>query len=162
YRDHETDEFIRPTVLVDDHEKPVGLIRDGDAVIFFNFRADRARQISRALTDPAFQGFPRKVIPRISSFACFSEYDASWKLPVAFPKINIHETFPEILSQKGLKQLRIAETEKYAHVTYFFNGGKEEVHPGEDRVLIPSAKEVPTYDQKPEMSAPGITEELLK
>jgi 2,3-bisphosphoglycerate-independent phosphoglycerate mutase len=162
YRDQESDEFIRPTVLTDEKEKPAGSIRDGDAAIFFNFRADRARQISRALTDPAFQGFPRKVFPKISSFACFSEYDASWKLPVAFPKIDIHETFPEILSREGLKQLRIAETEKYAHVTYFFSGGIEEAYAGEDRVLIPSPKEVPTYDQKPEMSARGLTEELIK
>jgi len=162
YRDGETDEFIRPTVIVDDHEKPVALIRDQDAVIFFNFRADRARQITRALTDSHFQVFVHKIFPKLSSFGCFSEYEASFRLPVAFPKIEIHETFPEIVSQKGLKQLRIAETEKYAHVTYFFSGGKEEVYPGEDRALIASAKEVATYDLKPEMSARGIADELLK
>jgi 2,3-bisphosphoglycerate-independent phosphoglycerate mutase len=162
YRDRETDEFIRPTVIADEKERPVARIQDRDAVIFFNFRADRARQITRALTDASFRGFQREVFPRLSFFACFSEYDAAFKLPVAFPKIDIHETFPEILSRRGLKQLRIAETEKYAHVTYFFSGGKEETYAGEDRLLIPSPKEVPTYDQKPEMSAPGITEELLK
>jgi 2,3-bisphosphoglycerate-independent phosphoglycerate mutase len=157
YQNKETDEFIKPTVI---EEK--GRIRDGDSVIFFNFRADRARQITQALTQNVFQGFERKVFPKLSFFACFSEYEKSLNLPVAFPKIEIHETFPEIISKNGLKQLRIAETEKYAHVTYFFSGGKEEIYPGEDRVLIPSPREIPTYDLKPEMAAYEITEELIK
>ncbi|MFO1518056.1 MAG: 2,3-bisphosphoglycerate-independent phosphoglycerate mutase [bacterium] len=161
YGQGETDEFIRPTLVIGEGQE-VEKIRDGDAVIFFNFRADRARQISRALTQADFNDFDRRVLPKLSYFACFSEYDSLLHLPVAFPKIDIHETFPEVISAKGLKQLRIAETEKYAHVTYFFSGGKEPVYPGEDRALIPSPKEVATYDLKPEMSAKGITEELLK
>ncbi len=161
YRRQENDEFIRPTVLTHPSGQPIATIRNHDAVIFFNFRADRARQISRALTQPNFTGFERSSFPKLSCFACFSEYEKSLNLPVAFPKIDIHETFPEILSAQGLRQLRIAETEKYAHVTYFFSGGREEVFEGEDRVLIPSPKEVATYDQKPEMSAYKTTEELM-
>lgn len=163
FENKETDEFIHPTVIVDPiSQRPLGLIEDKDAVIFFNFRGDRAREMSRALTQKEFEGFKRHRFPQLSYFACFSEYDASLNLPVAFPKIDIHETFPEVISQKGLKQLRIAETEKYAHVTFFFSGGVEKPYPGEDRALIPSPKEVATYDQKPEMSARGITLELLK
>ncbi len=158
----QSDEFIVPMSFGNKQDNPIGPIKDGDAVIFFNFRADRARQITQALTQKDFKEFDREKFPQLSYFACFSEYDSTFKLPVAFPKIDIHATFPEILSQKGLKQLRIAETEKYAHVTYFFSGGKEEIYPGEDRALIPSPKEVSTYDQKPEMSAGKLTEELLK
>ena len=157
----EGDEFILPTVI-QENGKPIATIQDQNAAIFFNFRADRVREMSRALTQSDFDGFKRNVFPKLSYFACFSEYDASLKLPVAFSKTDIHQTFPEIISQKNLKQLRIAETEKYAHVTYFFSGGVEQAYAGEDRVLIPSPREVSTYDQKPEMSARGITEELLK
>jgi len=157
----EGDEFILPTVIRE-QSQPVATIQDEDAVIFFNFRADRAREMSRALTQADFTGFQRARFPQLAYYACFSEYDAALELPVAFPKLDIHQTFPEILSQHGLKQLRIAETEKYAHVTFFFSGGVEKPFEGEDRALIPSPKEVATYDQKPEMSARGITSELLK
>ncbi len=163
YQNNETDEFIKPTIIQD----PRGIaptIQENDAVIFFNFRADRARQLTQSLTQnspvPALAS-KKGEKPKLSCFACFSEYDASFHLPVAFPKIDIQETFPEIISRKGLKQLRIAETEKYAHVTYFFSGGIEKEFPGEDRALIPSSKEVQTYDLKPEMSAYPITDELL-
>ncbi len=163
YQNNETDEFIKPTII-QDPQRDDPTIKQKDAVIFFNFRADRARQLTQSLT----QESPVPVLasgkgekPKLSYFACFSEYDGSFHLPVAFPKIDIHETFPEIISQKGLKQLRIAETEKYAHVTYFFSGGIEKEFPGEDRALIPSSKEVRTYDLKPEMSAYAITNELL-
>ncbi len=168
FENGETDEFVTPTVILNPPNPPLskggegGFMNDGDAVIFFNFRGDRARELSRALTQNDFDGFKRSVFPKLSYFACFSEYDASLKLPVAFPKTDIHQTFPEIISQKNLKQLRIAETEKYAHVTFFFSGGIEQAYSGEDRVLIPSPREVSTYDQKPEMSARGITEELLR
>lgn len=163
YQNNETDEFIKPTIINGGGVSTK--IKEGDAVIFFNFRADRARQLTQVLTQdssclPEDKSEGREP-PKLSFFACFSEYDASFHLPVAFPKIDIHETFPEIISQKGLNQLRIAETEKYAHVTYFFSGGVEKEFLGEDRVLIPSPKEVPTYDLKPEMSAHKITEELL-
>ncbi|MBF0492376.1 MAG: 2,3-bisphosphoglycerate-independent phosphoglycerate mutase [Deltaproteobacteria bacterium] len=157
FQHNETDEFILPTVLA-----LCGRIQSKDSVLFFNFRADRAREMTQALTQQNFEGFERKTFPSLSYFGCFSEYDAGFNLPVAFPKIDIRETFPEILSQKGLRQLRIAETEKYAHVTFFFSGGVEQPYPGEDRILVPSPKEVPTYDLKPEMSAKGITEKLLK
>ncbi|HCU25640.1 MAG TPA: 2,3-bisphosphoglycerate-independent phosphoglycerate mutase, partial [Deltaproteobacteria bacterium] len=156
------DEFIPPIVHVDSQGVPVATLGDGDAVIFFNFRADRARQLTYALTQEDFSKFPREMTPRLSAFTCMSEYDQKLTLPVAFPRVRLTNTFGEILAQHGLKQLRLAETEKYAHVTFFFNGGDERVFPGEDRVLIPSPREVATYDLKPEMSAPQITAELLK
>ncbi len=157
YQRGETDEFISPTVI-----GPLKSIQDNDAVIFFNFRADRARELTQALNQEPFEGFARKIFPQLSYFACFSEYDAQFKLPIAFEKIEIDQTFPEILSNQGLKQLRIAETEKYAHVTFFFSGGVEATYVGEDRVLVPSSREVATYDLKPEMSAYGITDGLIK
>ncbi len=162
YAAHLGDEFVKPIVHVDAQGLPVAKLRDGDAVLFFNFRADRARQLTHALTDPNFSGFPREVFPKLSRFVCMSEYDQALALPVAFPRVHLKNTLGEVLAQRGLKQLRIAETEKYAHVTFFFNGGDETVFPGEDRVLIPSPREVPTYDLKPEMSAPQITDEVLK
>jgi 2,3-bisphosphoglycerate-independent phosphoglycerate mutase len=157
----ETDEFITPTVVVDGSGKPVGAIDDKDAVIYFNFRADRAREMTRALTEQDFSGFQRGKFPKLSQFVCMGEFDKTFKLPVAFSSEHIPNTFGEIISQRGLKQLRIAETEKYAHVTFFFNGGEESVFPGEERILVPSAREVPTYDLKPEMSAPEITQRVL-
>lgn len=153
----ETDEFISPTVI---DEK--GLIEQGDAVIFFNFRADRAREMTQALTQVSFDGFLRNQFPTLSAYVCFSEYDANFALPVAFPKIEIKDTFADILASQHLKQLRIAETEKYAHVTFFFNGGVEAAKAGEERILVPSPKEVATYDLKPEMSARAITEKLCE
>jgi len=157
----ETDEFIKPIVLSHSDGKPVGLIKDKDAVIFFNFRADRAREITQVLTDPEFKTFPRKVFPKISIFTCMMEYDSNFSLPIAFSKEVPQKILPEILAGKQLKQLRIAETEKYAHVTYFFNGGREKPFPGEERLLIPSPRDVPPYDQVPEMAAPKVTEKLL-
>ena len=155
-----TDEFVPPTVVLDAHGKPVGRIQEGDSVIFFNFRADRAREITRAFVDEDFHGFKRGKKPNVH-FVCLTEYDVTIPAPVAFPPQNLEQTLGEVLSGRNLKQLRIAETEKYAHVTFFFNGGVEEAMPGEERCLIPSPK-VATYNLQPEMSAFGITEELRK
>lgn len=149
----ENDEFIMPTV-VDER----GMVDDGDSIIFFNFRPDRAREITRAFVDRDFQEFATKPI-RVH-YTCMTQYDATLNAPVAYPAENLIDTLGEVVSRAGLKQLRIAETEKYAHVTYFFNGGKEEVNPGEDRVLIPSPK-VATYDLQPQMSAYEVRDELL-
>jgi 2,3-bisphosphoglycerate-independent phosphoglycerate mutase len=149
----ENDEFITPTV-VDER----GMVDDGDSIIFFNFRPDRAREITRAFVDKDFQEFATKPI-RVH-YTCMTKYDATLNAPVAYPAENLIDTLGEVVSRAGLKQLRIAETEKYAHVTYFFNGGKEEVNPGEDRVLIPSPK-VATYDLQPQMSAYEVRDELL-
>lgn len=154
------DEFVIPTVIIDGQGQPVGKIQEGDSVIFFNFRSDRARQISHAFIDEDFTGFERKVYPKVH-FVCLTEYDVTLNTPVAFPPQNLENTLGEVLAQQHKKQLRIAETEKYAHVTFFFNGGVEDPCPGEDRCLIPSPK-VATYNLKPEMSAPEVTEELLR
>lgn len=162
YRGGVGDEFVVPAAVVDSTGRPYGPIRDGDAVIFFNFRADRAREMTEALTNSSFAGFPRKKTPKLSAFVCMSPYDERFSLPVAFAPTFPEKTFAEVISQKGLTQLRIAETEKYAHVTFFFNGGVERVFPGEERILVPSPREVPTYDLKPEMSARGITEKMLE
>lgn len=162
YANGETDEFITPTVVLDGSAKPVGTIDDDDAVIFFNFRADRARELTRALTEKDFSGFQRNKFPKLSKFVCMGEFDKTFSLPVAFPQEHIPNTFGELIARRGLKQLRIAETEKYAHVTFFFNGGEENVFPGEERILVPSAREVATYDLKPEMSAPEITQKVLE
>lgn len=153
------DEFIQPTVLGSEG-KPLATINDGDSVIFFNFRADRARQITRAFVEEEFKGFSRNYRPAVH-YVCFTEYDATINCPVAFPPQNLENTLGEVLADNGMKQLRIAETEKYAHVTFFFNGGIEEPNEGEDRLLIPSPK-VPTYNMKPEMSAYEVTEALLE
>ncbi|OAQ21775.1 2,3-bisphosphoglycerate-independent phosphoglycerate mutase [Thermosulfurimonas dismutans] len=157
----ETDEFIKPTVIVEDGQ-PVATIEDGDAVVFFNFRADRARQLTQALTDPEFNEFSREKIPKLSYYVCFTLYDKEFDLPVAFPPEKLQRIWGEEVSRAGLTQLRIAETEKYAHVTYFFNGGEENPFPREERKLVPSPREVPTYDLKPEMSAYEVTEELIQ
>jgi 2,3-bisphosphoglycerate-independent phosphoglycerate mutase len=141
---------------------PEGLLRDGDAVIFFNFRADRARQMTRALTQSDFKDFPRRRLPALSAYVTMTEYDKSFGLPVAFPARNLTNILGEVASRKGIAQLRIAETEKYAHVTYFFNGGEEKEFPLEERILIPSVRDVPTYDLKPAMSAREITRALVE
>ncbi len=161
YDSGETDEFIIPTVVVDGNEKPLGLIRDGDGVVFFNFRADRAREMTRALALDEFDEFDRGNRPDLCGYVTMTLYDDSFGLPVAFPPVRPVETLGQVVSEAGLKQLRIAETEKYAHVTYFFNGGEETPYSGEDRVLIPSPREVETYDQKPEMSAPEVCGRVL-
>ncbi|MFZ5570067.1 MAG: 2,3-bisphosphoglycerate-independent phosphoglycerate mutase [Thermodesulfobacteriota bacterium] len=157
----ETDEFVKPIVLTDNDGNALGTVSDGDAVLFFNFRADRVRQITRAFTSPDFTFFPRGSRPELSAFVCMTLYDEKFSLPMAFPPVQLNDILGEVISQNGLAQLRIAETEKYAHVTYFFNGGEEKPFPGEDRCLIPSPREVSTYDQKPEMSAREVTREVL-
>ncbi|MGO9830094.1 MAG: 2,3-bisphosphoglycerate-independent phosphoglycerate mutase [Myxococcaceae bacterium] len=160
YAEKVTDEFVHPTVLVSG-SAPVATIRDGDTVVFFNFRADRAREITRALAFPDFKEFDRGGL-RLGRFLCLTEYDATFGLPVIFPPSQPRHIFPEVVADAGWRQFRIAETEKYAHVTFFFNGGREVVFPGEERVLIPSPRDVKTYDLKPEMSAVPVTQELVK
>jgi 2,3-bisphosphoglycerate-independent phosphoglycerate mutase len=155
-----TDEFVLPTVI--NGVVPDGLIRDGDGVIFFNFRADRARELTRALTAETFAEFPRRRRLNLSAYTTMTQYDETFNIPVAYSPRETRKIIGEIASQAGIKQLRIAETEKYAHVTYFFNGGEESKFPGEERILIPSPKDVATYDLKPEMSARPVTEALVK
>ena len=138
-----------------------GVIRDGDAVFFFNFRADRAREITRAFIRDEFDGFARRRRPVLSGFATMTEYDGTFGLPVAFAPVAITGVLGEVFSRAGLTQLRLAETEKYAHVTYFLNCGREEPFPGEDRLLVPSPRDVATYDLKPEMSATAVTDAFL-
>ena len=160
YEEGESDEFVQPRVIL--HEGvPSGTVDDGDAVIFFNFRADRARELTRAFTDDSFQGFHREKYPKPAAYVCMTEYDETFNLPTAFPPQSLSNLLGEVVSRAGLKQLRIAETEKYAHVTFFFNGGNEVPFPGEERVLIPSPREVATYDHKPAMSAPEVTDEVV-
>ncbi|MSP39614.1 MAG: 2,3-bisphosphoglycerate-independent phosphoglycerate mutase [Deltaproteobacteria bacterium] len=160
YKAKITDEFVLPTVITD--VAPDGLMRDGDGVIFFNFRADRARELSRALMDGDFNDFPRQRYVKLASYTTMTQYDETFNFPVAYQPREIRKILGEVASQAGVKQLRIAETEKYAHVTYFFNGGEEKKYPGEERILIPSPKDVATYDLKPEMSARPLTEALVK
>lgn len=162
YRAQVTDEFVEPTVISREGAEPVGRMRDGDVAMCFNFRADRARELTRALAYPDFREFQRGPL-RLGRYLSLTQYDASFEgLPVAFPPEQPRRIFPELLSELGLRQLRTAETEKYAHVTFFFNGGRELVYPGEERLLIPSPREVKTYDQKPEMSAREVTAQLLQ
>jgi len=150
------DEFVRPTVIagVD------GRLENGDSVIFFNFRADRARQLTEALTQPGFDGFDPGPEPPKVGFVCLALYDIDFELPVAFAPATLSNILAEVLSARGLKQLHIAETEKYAHVTFFFNGGVEEPVAGEDRILVSSPK-VATYDLQPEMSAPAVVDKVV-
>ncbi len=155
YARGENDEFVQATAIA-----PVAAIRDGDAVVFMNFRADRARQLTRALTDAGFSGFARACVPRLGCYCTLTSYGEDFILPAAFLPQDIRNGFGEYISGLGLRQLRIAETEKYAHVTYFFNGGVENPYPGEERVLVPSPK-VATYDLKPEMSAYALTDKLV-
>lgn len=168
YKEEIGDEFIVPKSVIGpigpSPRAPFGVrpIKNKDAVIFFNFRADRAKEITKTLTDPNFSEFERRNFPKLSAFVCMAPYDKTFTLPVAYKPIYPEMIFPQVLSDNGLKQLRIAETEKYAHVTYFFNGGQDKVFQGEKRVLIPSPREVPTYDLKPEMSAKLVTNEVCK
>ena len=155
YEARVTDEFAEPVVIIDEKGLPVGTVTDGDSIIFFNFRADRAREITRALVEADFKHFDRKVWPK-TYFVGMTQYDITLAAAVAFKPQNLNNTLGEVLASQGLKQLRIAETEKYAHVTFFFNGGVEEPNPGETRILIPSPQ-VATYNLKPEMSAYEIT-----
>ncbi len=160
YARGETDEFVQATVVVPPGDR-AATMNDGDVVVFMNFRADRARQITRALTDPVFDGFVRNRVPKLASFVCLTRYgDEFAALPVAFGPQSVDNGIGAWLAQHGKTQLRIAETEKYAHVTYFFNGGVEAVYPGEDRILVPSPK-VATHDLAPEMSAIEVTDRLV-
>ena len=159
FHDNKTDEFVLPTVIMDGN-KPVAAIRDMDSVIFFNFRPDRAREISRAINDKVFDGFKRKTLNL--NYVCMTQYDVTMEnVKIAYTSESYTNTLGEYISKMGKNQLRIAETEKYAHVTFFFNGGVEAPNTNEDRALIPSPK-VATYDLQPEMSACEVTEELLK
>lgn len=155
------DEFVMPTVIVDENDKPIGLIETGDAIIFFNFRPDRAIQISQVFTNEDFRGFDRgPMLPKNLYYVCLTQFSETIDGYVAYKPTNLDNTLGEILSRNGLKQLRIAETEKYAHVTYFFSGGRDKELEGEKRVLIPSPK-VATYDLKPEMSAYEVTDAVV-
>ena len=161
YARGETDEFVVPTVITDEGGAPVGTVADGDALFFFNFRADRARQLTYALLGgPEWREFERCASPRVC-FASMMEYDREWPAPFAFALPEVTDTLPEVLAAAGLRQYHAAETEKYAHVTYFFNAQREVAYPGEDRALVPSPK-VPTYDLKPEMSSEELTELTVK
>ena len=155
YERDENDEFVKPTRVGD-----AVRVDDGDAIIFMNFRADRAREMTQAFTDRNFDGFERTVVPKLHSFTCMTEYHKDFDVAVAFPPDSLPNVLGEYVSNLGLKQLRIAETEKYAHVTFFFNGGIEQPYEGEERILVPSPK-VATYDLQPEMNAPEVASKLV-
>ena len=154
----ENDEFVRPTIVAPELDARVA---DGDVCIFFNFRPDRARELTRALTEPGFVEFDRGEHPPAVDFVTMTQYKKEFPLPVAFPPQRPEHVLSEVLAEHGLRQLHIAETEKYAHVTFFFNGGVEKEAEGETRILVPSPRDVPTYDHKPQMSAPGVTDALV-
>ncbi len=156
YARDENDEFVQPTQVGEP-----ALIGDGDAVIFMNFRADRAREMTQAFTDSDFDGFERESVPALHSFTCMTEYHKDFDVAVAFPPATLPNVLGEYVSGLGLRQLRIAETEKYAHVTFFFNGGIEKPYEGEERILVPSPK-VATYDLQPEMNAPEVATRLVE
>ncbi len=159
YKNSITDEFIKPIVCLN-NGKPVGSVQQNDSFIFFNFRSDRTRQLTRAFIMDRFDKFIRNKLNLF--FVTMTHYHDDFKVPIAFPPISLSNTFGEIIAENNLKQLRIAETEKYAHVTFFFNGGREEAFTGEDRILVPSPKEVATYDLKPQMSAYEVTDKLIE
>ena len=160
YDRDENDEFVQATAIVDEGETAVA-IEDGDAVISMNFRPDRAREITHAFVDKEFNDFERQQLPNLSSFVMATEYEATLDLPCAYPPENLVNSLGEYLASQGKHQLRIAETEKYAHVTFFFSGGREALYDGEERTLIASP-DVDTYDKKPEMSAYEVTEKLVE
>lgn len=159
YKRGETDEFVLGTAIHFDG-KPV-TIEDGDVMVFMNFRSDRARQITRPFIEDQFDCFERCVAPKLASFVSLTEYSSDYTIPVAFPAERLENVFGGYIARQGLRQLRIAETEKYAHVTFFFNGGREEPFEGEERIMVPSP-DVKTYDLKPEMSAPELTRQLIE
>ncbi len=158
YARGENDEFVRATAITGDG-RPAGM-QDGDVVVFMNFRSDRARQLTQAFTADDFDGFHRHHQPKLAAWVCLTQYRADFNLPVAYPPVSLANGLGEYVAAQGLRQLRIAETEKYAHVTFFFNGGMEEPFAGEDRLLVPSPR-VATYDLQPEMSAPELTDRLV-
>lgn len=154
-----TDEFVKPVRIEGvDH----ACVQDGDGLFFFNFRADRMRELARAFTVEAFDGFDRSARPQLCAVASMTPYEADFTFPVAYPKEAVHMGLGEVVSRAGLRQLRLAETEKYAHVTYFFNGGREEPFAGEDRILVESPRDVATYDLKPAMSAREVTDKFVE
>ena len=159
YARNETDEFVVPTLILDEQGQSVVLDKD-DSVVFMNFRADRAREISIALTSPEFDKFERGVAPHQGYYATLTEYNQSFSYPIAYPSEDVKNSIGEVVANLGMKQLRLAETEKYAHVTFFLNGGRDEPFAGEDRILVPSPK-VKTYDMQPEMSAAEVTQHLV-
>ena len=159
YEDGVSDEFVVPGTIVDANDQPIGPIRDGDSVVFFNFRSDRARQLTRALALEQFDGFERNPHPAVH-MTTMTQYDRTFTFPVAFPPQSLTASFAEVIAAQNMTNLRVAETEKYPHVSYFFNCGIEKPYPGEDRILVPSPK-VPTYDLQPQMSAKGITDNLV-
>ena len=157
YEANVSDEFVKPVVVC-----PEGVVNEGDSVIFMNFRPDRAREMTWALTLPEFDGFARKKCVYPLSFVCTAQYDEALTLPIAYPPEKLESTIGEIVSAKGYEQFRVAETEKYAHVTFFFNGGVEKPCEGEERCLVPSPKQFPTYDLIPEMSAAAVAEKCVE
>ncbi len=161
YARGETDEFVSPTTIVNRKRKQAVRVEDGDVMVFANYRSDRARQLARAFTKDNFKSFERKHIPRLNAFISLTEYKSNYEFPVAFPAEKLENVFGNYIADLGLKQLRIAETEKYAHVTFFFNGGEERVFEGEDRILVPSPH-VKMYSEQPEMSAPEVSERLVE
>ena len=160
YARDEGDEFVKATAIIQPGEQPVQ-IKDGDVVVFMNYRSDRARQITRPFIEDDFDGFERRARPRLSDFVSLTEYKSDFDIHVAYPAERLQNVFGEYIARHGLRQLRLAETEKYAHVTFFFNGGVEEPFEGEDRILIKSPM-VATYDLQPEMSAPELTDRLVE
>ncbi len=161
YARGETDEFVQATAIVPPGESAVQ-VQDGDVVIFMNFRSDRARQITRPFIEPGFDAFPRKAVPQLAAFVSLTEYNAAFHVPVAFPPERLPNVLGSYLAAHGLRQLRVAETEKYAHVTFFFNGGVEAPNAFEDRILVPSPTDVRTYNLKPEMSAPAVATAVVE
>lgn len=160
YARGESDEFVEATAIVPPGTKKTA-IHDGDVLIFMNFRSDRARQITRPLTEPNFDAFQREVAPKLGTFVSLTEYSSEFSFPIAFPPERLKNVLGAYLSAQGKRQLRTAETEKYAHVTFFFNGGVETPFEGEDRILVPSPTDVPTYNLKPEMSALKVTDGVV-
>jgi len=154
------DTFVEPSVMVDQNNHPLGLIQDNDSIVFFNFRRDRGRQLTKAFVLSDFKEFSRKQLKNLY-FVTMTEYEKGLPVKIAFPPIEVNNHLTEVLSNLGKKTLKIAETEKYAHVTYFFNGGKEKVYPGEKRILVPS-KTIPQYDKFPEMAASDVTENIIQ
>ncbi len=161
YKRGEGDEFVKPTVMVDRQGRPLTTIKSSDSVIFFNFRPDRARQITRAFIEEDFNGFDRGARPVKPFYTTMTSYDRNFNVPAAFTLDDLQNTLGEIYAQRNLKQMRVAETEKYAHVTFFFSGGREEPYSGEDRILVPSPK-VATYDLQPEMSALEVADKIIE
>ncbi len=160
YARGETDEFVAPT-RIQGADDEAAQIEDGDAVVFMNYRADRAREITQAFVEPEFSGFERQVAPKLAGFVTLTQYSEAFDVPVLFPPNELRNVFGEVIANHGLRQLRLAETEKYAHVTFFFNGGREAPFANEDRILVPSPK-VATYDLQPEMSADEVTDRLIE